>query len=140
MNRLPETVVIDAAVILNPLLDQDLALDEAWRLAEQLHKWLPFARTIIVVPRVGVLSPHARSFLGRCEYVGIEVVNAREPVGRTRQAWHVVSEVPSEAPLPMRGDRVHRFIAPLDGEVPWNDVRDAVVAYSALMAFPRGGE
>lgn len=140
MNRLPESLVIDAAVFLNPLLDEDLALDDAWRLGEHVRKWLPFARTVIVVPRGVVLSPQARSILGRCEYVGIEVIEAGEPVGRTRQAWHVVSEATSDAALPMRGDRVHRFVAPLDGEVPWSDVRDAIVAYAAIVAIPRGGE
>lgn len=140
MNRMPETLVIDAAALLNPLLDEDLAIDEAWRIAEHLRKWLTFARTIVIVPRGGVLSPQAQSILGRCEHVGIEVVEAGDRVGRTRQVWHLVSEATADAPLPMRADRVHRFTATLDGEVPWNDVRDAIVAYAAVVAIPRGGE
>lgn len=140
MNRLPETLVIDAAVILNPLLDEDLVLNEAWRLADHTRKWIPFARTVIVVPREGVLSPHAQSILGRCAHVRIEVIEAGDSVGRTRQVWHLVSEATSEAPLPMRADRGHRFTAPLDGEVPWREVRDAIVQYAAIVAIPRGSE
>lgn len=141
-HRFAGALIIDSAVLANPLLDADSVVDRTAWLAYEIRKWIPGAQTLIAAPWDDTSSSYALWISARCVGVGVETVRVAPgvPVERSRYVWHLVSEMSPAARMPMRADRVRRFVVPIEDEPPWDAVHRALVEYGALMAFPRGGE
>lgn len=140
--RFPGALIVDVAVLTNPLLDPDYVVDRVGWLAYEAQKWVPRAQTIVAAPWDDTLSTYALWMSARCVGIGVETARVAPgvPVERTRHAWHLVSELSPDVRMPMRADRVRRFVVPMECEPPWDEVHAEIVQYGSLMAFPRGGE
>lgn len=137
--RFPGALIVDAAVLTNPLLDPDYVVDRVGWLAYEVQKWIPRAQTLVAAPWDDTLSTYALWLSARCVGIGVETVRVAPggaPVERSRYVWHLVSEFSPDARIPIRADRVRRFVVPIEEEPPWDAVHRAIIEYGALMSFP----
>lgn len=141
-HRFPVALIIDSAVLANPLLDADSVVDRAAWVADEARKWIKGAQTIVAAPWGDTISDHSLWISARCVGVGVETVRVAPgiPVERARYVWHLVSEFSPNARMPLRADRMRQFVVPMDSDPPWDAVHAEIVQYAALMAFPRAGE
>ncbi|MBG9887334.1 hypothetical protein ABE10_12590 [Bacillus toyonensis] len=136
---MPPLLIIDAGILLSPLLDGDEVFNRLHDLHGEVRAWAK-GDLVVLFPSAEVSSRETLALRDRLALSGLSIAirGVHGSIGRTRMLWHVTGEMGEKRSLglPLRADRKHEIRVPLGDAPPWETLTRLVAQYGALMAFP----